>query len=66
MENRSGFFDHADTASVEGDFDDSVFSIALDGARHSHHIKVASNIKEGGGGGGKNLQTKRVVQQSIL
>ena len=64
MENRSGFFDHADTASAEGDFDDSVFSIALDGARHSHHIKVASNIKEGGGG--KSQQQKRVVQQSIL
>jgi len=63
MENRSGFFDHADTASAEGDFDDSVFSIALDGARHSHHIKVASNIKEAGG---KSQQQKRVVQQSIL
>ncbi len=64
MENRSGYFEHADAASAEGDFDDSVFSIALDGAKHSHHIKVASNIKESGGN--KNHQQKRVVQQSIL
>ena len=56
MENRSaGYFEHAEAASAEGgDFDDSVFSIALDGAKHSQHIKVASNIKEGGGGGNKN------------